>query len=176
MRRLLVLPLVLLACVAQAQTLRWAAQGDLQSTDPHAANEVQTNSLNGQVYEPLIQRLPDQTLAPALAVEWTQATPLLWRVKLRPGVKFHDGTPFTADDVVFSLQRMRDPVSPYRVYASAVGMPKAVDPLTLVFVLDKPNPIFAEHLVSLRIMSKRWAEANRVTRPLDLKAKEDLNP
>ncbi len=167
------IPALMAAFAVPAQTLRWAAQGDLQTTDPHTANEIQTNSLNGQVYEPLVRRLPDQSLAPALAVEWTQATPLLWRVKLRPGVKFHDGTPFTADDVVFSMQRLRDPVSPYRVYANAVGVPKAVDPLTLVFALDKPNPIFPEHLVSLAIMSKRWAEANRVTRPLDLKAREE---
>ncbi|MFG6466502.1 ABC transporter substrate-binding protein [Roseateles sp. BYS87W] len=166
--------MTLLACgTASAQTLRWAAQGDMQTTDPHSANEIQTNSLNGQVYDTLIRRLPDQSLTPALALEWTQATPLLWRVKLRPGVKFHDGTPFTADDVVFSMQRMRDPVSPYRVYANAVGIPKAIDPLTLVFALDKPNPVFPEHLVSLTIMSKRWAEANRVARPLDMKAKEE---
>lgn len=165
--------LALSASLVSAQTLRWAAQGDMQTTDPHSANEIQTNSLNGQVYEPLVIRMPDQSIVPGLAVEWTQVTPLLWRVKLRPGVKFHDGTPFTADDVIFSMQRLRDPVSPYRVYAHAVGIPKAVDPMTLVFALEKPNPIFAEHLISLTIMSKRWAEANRVARPLDLKAKEE---
>ncbi len=173
MRRLIALTLLTAATLANAQTLRWAAQGDMQSTDPHAANEILTNSLNSQVYETLARRAPDQNIGPALATEWTQVTPLLWRVKLRPGVKFHDGTPFTADDVVFSMQRLRDPTSPFRVYANAVGIPKAIDPLTVVFALDKPNPVFAEHLTSLQIMSKRWCEANRVTRPLDLKAKEE---
>ncbi len=173
MRRLLIASFTLIAALTQAQTLRWASQGDMQTTDPHAANEIQTNALNGQVYEYLVRRRPDQSLGPNLALEWSQVTPLLWRVKLRPGVKFHDGSPFTADDVVFSMQRLRDPSSPFRVYANAVGMPKAVDPLTVVFALDKPNPVFAEHLTSLFIISRAWAEAHRVTRPLDLKAKEE---
>lgn len=166
--------LLLLTCLASpAQTLRWAAQGDMQTTDPHSQNEILTNSLNGQVYDYLVRRQKDQSVGPAIATEWTQVTPLLWRVKLRPGVKFHDGTPFTADDVVFSMQRLRDPASPFRVYANAVGLPKAVDPLTVVFALDKPNPIFAEHLLSLHIMSKTWCEAHRITRPLNFKEKED---
>ncbi len=174
MRRLLLtLALCLSAAAAPAQTLRWAAQGDMQTTDPHSQNEILTNSLNGQVYDYLVRRMPDQGIGPALATEWTQVTPLLWRVKLRPGIKFHDGTPFTADDVVFSMQRLRDPTTPYRVYGNAVGIPKAVDPLTVVFALDKPNPIFAEHLLSLHIMSKRWCEANRVVKPLNFKEKEE---
>jgi peptide/nickel transport system substrate-binding protein len=173
MRRLFIAFLAVAACLAQAQTLRWAAQGDMQTTDPHSANEDQTNSLNGQVYEYLLRRRPDQSIGPNLATEWTQVTPLLWRVKLRSGVKFHDGAPFTADDVVFSMQRMRDPISPFRVYANAVGVPKAIDPLTVLFALDKPDPTFAEHLLNLHIMNRRWAEAHRVTRPLDTKAKEE---
>jgi len=173
MRHLFIACLAMSACMAQAQTLRWASQGDMQTTDPHSANEDQTNSLNGQVYEYLLRRRPDQSIGPNLATEWVQVTPLLWRLKLRPGVKFHDGAPFTADDVVFSMQRLRDPVSPFRVYANAVGTPKAIDPLTVLFALDKPDPTFAEHLLTLHIMSRRWAEVHRVLRPLDTKAKEE---
>ena len=163
----------LLSASVTAQTLRWAAQGDMQTTDPHSQNEILTNSLNGQIYDYLGRRLRDQSVGPALATEWTQVTPLLWRVRLRPGVKFHDGSPFSAEDVVFSMQRLRDLASPFRVYANAVGIPKAVDALTLVFALDKPNPIFAEHLLTLHIMSKRWCEQHRVTKPLNFKEKED---
>jgi peptide/nickel transport system substrate-binding protein len=173
MRRLSVLLFAVAAGLAQAQTLRWASQGDMQTTDPHAANETQTNSLNGQVYDGLTRRMPDQSIGPALATEWTEVTPLLWRVRLRPGVQFHDGTPFTAEDVVFSMQRLRDPISPFRVFANAVGIPRAIDALTVVFVLDKPNPVFPQLLTALHIMSRRWAEANRVVRPLDTKAKEE---
>ena len=168
----LILPL-LGALSAPAQTLRWAAQGDLQTLDPHSQNELMTNSLNNQVYEYLVRRMKDQSLGPSLATEWTQVNPLLWRVKLRAGVKFHDGSAFSAEDVVFSMQRLRDGNSPFRVYANAVGSPKAVDPLTVEFTLTKPNPIFAEHLINLMIMSKRWCEQNRVTRPLNFKEGED---
>uniref|UniRef100_UPI00195429C9 hypothetical protein n=2 Tax=Gammaproteobacteria TaxID=1236 RepID=UPI00195429C9 len=71
MRRLIALTLFAAATLANAQTLRWAAQGDMQSTDPHAANEILNNSLNGQVYETLARRAPDQNIGPALATEWT---------------------------------------------------------------------------------------------------------
>ena len=173
MHRLFAALLVLASSLAQAQSLRWAAQGDLQTLDPHSQNELLTTSLNNQVYEFLLRRAKDQSLVPSLATEWTQVNPLLWRVKLRAGVKFHDGSPFSAEDVVFSMQRLRDPDSPFRVYANAVGIPKAIDPLTVEFVLPKPNPIFGEHLMNLLIMNKRWCEQNRVTRPLNFKEGED---
>ena len=162
-----------LATAASAQTLRWSSQGDMQTTDPHSQNEVMTNSLNNQVYETLTRRGKDLAPMPALATEWTQVTPLIWRFKLRPGVKFHDGTPFTADDVVFSMQRLRDDNSPQRVYANAVGSPKAVDPLTVVFTLDKPNPIVPELMTTLFIMNRKWCEEHRVARPLNFKQQEE---
>jgi peptide/nickel transport system substrate-binding protein len=173
MQRLVAALLVLAAGLAQAQTLRWSSQGDMQTTDPHSQNELLTNSLNNQVYETLTRRMKDMSMGPALATEWTQLSPLQWRFKLRPGVSFHDGTPFTADDVVFSMQRLRDDNSPQRVYANAVGLPKAVDPLTVVFTLDKPNPIVPELLGALFIMSRRWCEAHHVTRPLDFRKGEE---
>jgi peptide/nickel transport system substrate-binding protein len=172
-RGLIAVLLVLLLGAAQGQTLRWASQGDIQTLDPHSQNETFTNSLNGQVYEFLVRRMPDQSLAPSLATEWAQVAPLVWRIKLRPGVKFHDGTPFGAEDVVFSMQRLRDPNSPFRVYASAVGIPKAIDALTVEFRMDKLDPIFIEHIAALHIMSKRWCETHKVTRPLNFKEKED---
>lgn len=168
-----VLGMALLAQAASAQTLRWSSQGDMQTTDPHSQNEVMTNSLNNQVYETLTRRGKDLAVIPALAAEWTQVTPLIWRFKLRPGVKFHDGTPFTADDVVFSMQRLRDENSPQRVYANAVGSPKAVDPLTVVFTLDKPNPIVPELMTTLFIMSRKWCDEHRVARPLNFKQQEE---
>lgn len=77
MRRFFIAFLAMAASLAQAQTLRWAAQGDMQTADPHAANEIQTNSLNGQVYEYLGRRMPDQSVGPALATEWTQVLSLI---------------------------------------------------------------------------------------------------
>jgi peptide/nickel transport system substrate-binding protein len=158
---------------AQAQTLRWASQGDAQTMDPHSQNELLTNAMNGQVYETLVNRDKQLGIEPVLATEWQQVTPLLWRFKLRPGVKFHDGTPFTADDVVFSILRAREGTSDIRVYSAAVGEPRKIDNLTVEFVLKDVNPIFLQHLATLQIMSKAWCEKNKATKPQDFKNKEE---
>ena len=157
---------------AQAQTLRWASQGDLQTMDPVSRNESLTNALNGQIYETLTGRDKQLNIVPMLATEWQQTSPLQWRMKLRPNVKFHDGSAFTADDVVFSIKRAAEPTSQIRVYANAVGEPKKVDNLTVEFNLAQVNPIFLQHLNALFIMSKAWCEKNNVTKPLDFTAKE----
>jgi peptide/nickel transport system substrate-binding protein len=157
----------------QAQTFRWASQGDPQTMDPHSQNEGLTNMINGQVYEFLIRRDRQLNFVPALATEWAQTGPLTWRFKLRPGVKFHDGSPFGADDVVFSVHRGKELTSQINVYANAVGTPVALDPLTVEFRLDKVNPVFLQHMGSLWIMSKAWAEKHKVLKPLDFKNKEE---
>src|ERR1700693_1408883 len=110
MLRLLTLALIavmLAAGAANAATLRWANRGDPQTTDPHSQNEGLTNNVNQLVYEFLVGRDKKLDLVPELAVSWQQIDPVTWRFNLRPGVKFHDGTPFTADDVVFSYKRAR---------------------------------------------------------------------
>jgi peptide/nickel transport system substrate-binding protein len=158
---------------AQAQTLRWASQGDLQTVDPHSQNESMTNMMNGQVHEKLVNRNKTLDIVPALATEWKQLSPTLWRFKLRPGVKFHDGTPFTADDVVFSIERSQKPTSAIASFGNAVGTARKVDELTVEFQLAAPNPIFLGHLETLWIMSKVWCEKNNVLLPLDFKNKQE---
>ena len=157
---------------AQAQTLRWSSQGDLQTMDPDSRNESLTNSMNGQVYETLTGRDKQLNIVPMLATEWQQTGPLQWRLKLRPNVRFHDGSPFGADDVVFSINRAKEPSSQIRVYATAVGEPKKIDNLTVEFNLTEVNPIFLQHLNALFIMSKAWCEKNNAAKPLDFTAKE----
>ena len=159
---------------AHAQTLRWASQGDPQTMDPHSQNESMTNMMNGQVYERLTSRDKNLKIVPGLATEWTQVSPLVWRAKLRPGVKFHDGSPFNADDVVFSVLRAQQPSSQINNYAAGVGVPVKVDDLTVEFRLKAVNPIFLEHLDSLWMMSKGWSEKNKSEKPLDFKNKEEL--
>ncbi|QPF76724.1 ABC transporter substrate-binding protein [Roseateles sp. DAIF2] len=166
--------LIAAACAAQAQTLRWASQGDPQTMDPHSQNESMTNMVNGQVYEGLVARDKQLGLVPALATSWEQTSPLTWRFKLRPGVKFHDGSPFTADDVIYSIERGAQPTSQIGTYANAVGKPRKIDDLTVEFQLSAPNPIFLQHIaVPLWIMSKSWSEKHKVTKPLDFKNKEE---
>jgi peptide/nickel transport system substrate-binding protein len=162
-----------LGSAAQAQTLRWASQGDAQTMDPHSQNELLTNAINGQAYETLVNRDKKLLIEPVLATEWQQLSPLQWRFKLRPNVKFHDGTPFTADDVVFSVQRAKDGTSDIRVYANALGEVKKIDALTVQFDLKEVNPIFLQHLTTVQIMSKAWCEKNKATKAIDFKNKEE---
>ena len=92
---------------ASAVTLRVANQGDALAMDPHSLNESLQLSVLGNVYEPLVTRDRDYKLSPALATDWKQTAPTVWRFNLRKGVQFHDGTPFTADDVIFNFDRAR---------------------------------------------------------------------
>ena len=157
-----------------AKTLRWAGRGDMQTTDPHSQNENLTNNINVLVYEPLLVRSKTLELLPALADSWQQLSPTTWRFHLRPGVKFHDGSPFTADDVVFSFERARADTSQLRVYANASGIPKKVDELTVDFTTNGPNPIELEHINTINIMSRAWCEKNRATKPQNYTQKEDM--
>jgi len=181
MMRLFTLALTLAALTAvatappaAAKTLRWAGRGDLQTTDPHSQNENLTNNINILVYEALIERDKKLALRPSLAESWQQTSPTTWRFKLRAGVKFHDGTPFTADDVVFSYERARANTSQLRAYAIASGMPRKIDDLTVEFTTNGPNPIELEHVATINIMSRAWCEANRATKPQNYTEKEDM--
>jgi peptide/nickel transport system substrate-binding protein len=173
-RVLLVGALILGLCApALAQVFRWASQGDPLTMDPQAQNEGLTNNLNGQVYERLTRRDRQLQIVPSLATAWSQTGPLTWRFTLRQDVKFHDGAPLTADDVVFSVNRAKDPVSTFSVYANALGTPVAIDRQTVEFRLERVNPIFLQHLDTIFIMNRAWAERHRVQRPLDFKNKEE---
>jgi len=168
--------LVVLAAVTglESKTLRWANRGDLQTTDPHSQNEGLTNNVNSLMYEFLVDRDKQLKLVPRLALSWQQVNETTWRFRLRPGVKFHDGTPFTADDVVFSFERARADTSQLRAYANAAGMPRKVDDMTVEFVTNGPNPVEIEDVALINIMSKAWCEKNRATRPQNYAGKEDL--
>src|SRR5436190_10212098 len=159
--------------VAQAKPFRWASQGDPQTIDPHSQNELLTNGINGQMYETLVNRGQQLEIVPVLATEWKEVDPLTWRFMLRKGVKFHDGTPFTADDVLFSVQRASQQSSQIRVYATALGKPRKIDDYVVEFKLPEPNPIMLEHATLVQIMSKAWCEKNKVQKPLDFSAKEE---
>ncbi len=176
-RPMLLLPAVALAALlcapAQAQTLRWATAGDPLTLDPYAQNESMTNAVNGQVYEFLVAYDRKLAIVPQLATSWTQDGPLKWTFKLRPGVKFHDGKPFTADDVVFSVNRAKQPTSQIAVYAIAVGEPKKIDDLTVEFTLPQVEPIFLQKINTIYIMSKAWCEENKATVTQNFAGKEE---
>ena len=157
-----------------AKTLRWGGRGDPQTMDPYSQNENLTNNINGLIYDTLVMRDKDLKVIPGLATSWELVNPTTWRFKLRQGVKFHDGTPFTAEDVVFSFQRASEDTSQIRSYARLSGKPRKIDETTVEFVTDGPNPIELEHVLTIFIMSKSWCEKNKCLKPLDFKAKEEM--
>ncbi len=159
---------------ADAKTLRWAGRGDPQTMDPYSQNENLTNNINSFIYDTLVMRDKDLKVIPGLATSWEQVNPTTWRFKLRQGVKFHDGSPFTPEDVVFSFERASADTSQIRAYATASGKARIVDEATVEFVTNGPNPIELEHLVTIFIMSKSWCEKNKCMKPLDFKNKEEM--
>jgi peptide/nickel transport system substrate-binding protein len=157
----------------EAATFRWASNADHSSADPHGQNQITNNNINGQVYEPLVKRGKKLELIPGLAESWTAVSPTVWRFNLRRNVKFHDGSLFTADDVVFSIKRVQGDTSTFKVYGRAAGEPRKIDEHTVEFTTKEPNPVMLETVALLQIMSKAWCEKNNVRRAQDFNAKEE---
>ena len=167
------LVLAALSGSVEAKTFRWANDGDANSMDPYARQETFLLLMDMSFYEPLVRRDRGMQLQPGLATEWSRIEPTMWRFKLRQGVKFHDGTPFTADDVVFSFDRATHPGSNLGSPLATVKEVKKIDDLTVDFVTDGPDPILPLNLPTVAIMSKKWCEEHNTTRAADLTKNEE---
>jgi len=170
----LALTVVLLAAgAAQATSLRIASAFDPQTMDPHALALLYHSRVAFQVYDSLIGRDEQFKLEPALATSWQMISPTVWRFRLRPGVTFHDGTPFTADDAVFSLERAMAAPSQRAFQLKGVSTVRKVEALTLEIQLEAPDAVLPEKLQYIAIMSKAWSEKNGVARAQDFNAKQE---
>ena len=165
--------LALAASAIEAKTLRYSSQGDIVTIDPHAQNEGFTNAYLDSIYEPLVTRGKELKVEPCLALSWAAVNPTTMRFKLRPHVKFHDGTPFTADDVVFTVQRALSDTSNFKPYLAGVKEAKMVDELTVDVITEGPAPVLIPQLTEIRIMSRAWSTKHNVTKPQDFKNKEE---
>lgn len=167
--------LVSAATPGYAETVvRWSAQGDAITLDPHAQNEGMTLATAQQIYEPLVNRDEAMVLTSGLALTWGLTDDLtIWEFKLREGVTFHDGRPFTADDVVFSFERALKPTSDMKDIIGTVIDVIAVDDFTVRIVSDGPNPILPQQITDIFILSRGWAEENDVTSPQDVAAAQE---
>jgi len=163
---------VSLACVlpllplrAQAADARIAVATETTSLDPQFHNVGPNNATSHNVFDTLIAQDERQRLQPALALSWTPIASTQWEIKLRPGVLFSDGTPFTADDAVFSLERAsKVPNSPssFAMYAKSIRRSEAIDPLTVRIETGGPAPLLPNDLSALSIVS-RHAASGRTT-------------
>src|SRR4030081_3734 len=150
---------------ASAQTLRYANQGDLKSLDPYTLKKTTTSAHHGHVYEGLVTRDKDLKIVPALAESWEVLPPTKWRFHLRKGVKFHNGDPFTADDVLFSAERVRAKGSNFLTNVPADAQITKTDDTTVDVTLDSPNPILISQWDGWYIMDKKWCTDNNAVAP-----------
>ena len=153
--------------IAAETVLRVSNQGDALSMDPHSLAEAVQLSFTGNVYEPLVTRDKSLRLVPALATKWTLTEPTVWRFELRRGVRFHDGSAFAADDVIFSIRRAMGEGSDMRTQVSSVKEIRRVDDHTVEIETSVPNPILPDLLTTVYMLDRAWAEANGAERPVD---------
>jgi peptide/nickel transport system substrate-binding protein len=158
---------------ADAKHLRWASQGDAASLDPHAQNEGLTNTMNAMVYERLLNYDKQMKLVPELATSWENPEPNRWVFKLRRDVKFHDGTPFTADDVVFSFERAKLTTASFKLFTNESGTARRIDDHTVEFTTAAPNPVELNTVSQIFIMSRAWCEKNKSAKPQDITNREE---
>jgi len=127
-----------------------------KSMNPHSYNSDANLSYMANFFDGLLQRpAPEGRLAPALATEWTRKDALTWEFKLRKGVTFHNGNPFTAEDVKFTFERMKDPeFSKFLNIANSIASIETPDDFTVIFTTEKPVPWFAETMHQNFIVDK----------------------
>ena len=152
--------MVMVGSTANAETFKWAFQGDIGSVDPHSLNETFTLGFLGNIYEALTAYDQDLQLIPALAESWENPEPNKWIFHLRKGVKFHDGADFTADDVIFSWERALTEGSDLRGRAGQISEMKKIDDHTIEAITPNPMPVLMQDLTFLYIMDKEWSEKN----------------
>jgi len=163
------------ALPAAARTLRLASAFDPQSMDPHALALLYQSRVVSQVYDSLVNRDREFRLEPALATSWKMVDARTWRFALRPNVKFHDGTPMTADDVVFSIGRALAKTSQRAFQLRGVTGARRVDELTVDVLLAAPDAVLPEKMIFVGIMSRAWAERHGVQQPQDFNAKQETH-
>ncbi|MDJ0897083.1 MAG: ABC transporter substrate-binding protein [Alphaproteobacteria bacterium] len=153
--------------------IRWGDQGDALTLDPMAQNEAPTTRMARQIYETLVTRDVQLALQPMIAESWDTIDPETWQFNLRKDAKFHDGTPLTAKDVVFSIKRAQSPNSDFKEHVNAIKSVEAKDDHTVILKTDGPNPILLSQLVSIFIMSEDWSKKHGVEVPQNYEDKEE---
>ncbi len=158
---------------ADAKTFKWANSGDVSSMDPYARQETFLLTFTQNIYDPLVRRDKNLKLEPALATKWGQVDPTTWFFDLRQGVKFSDGSPFTAEDAVFSLERARGPGSNLGSLFPSVKDIKKVSDFRIEVTTKYPDPLLADKWAAIGIMSKAWAEKNNALNCADMTKNEE---
>jgi peptide/nickel transport system substrate-binding protein len=155
-----IIAMVLLPSLATAEALKVGIGAGVSSFDPHFHNITPNNSANYNVFDGLINLDSKMNPYPVLAESWKIINDTTWEFKLQKGVKFHNGNPFNADDVVYSFKRATTGKSlGFKGMLSAIKDCVKVDEYTVRMTTHKPFPILLQKLSSLRIMDKEYSSA-----------------
>ncbi|NOG69193.1 ABC transporter substrate-binding protein [Roseicella sp. DB1501] len=149
------------AAQQEGRVLNIGIGGAVTSVDPHFYNASPNNSLSMHIFDRLVERDARAQPYPGLAESWRVLSDTVWEFRLRPGVKWHDGRDFTAEDVAFTIQRTPNvPGSPggFGGFVRAIERVEVVDPLTLRFHTARPHPLLPTELASVAIIAKHAAE------------------
>jgi peptide/nickel transport system substrate-binding protein len=147
---------------AQARDLRVGLSAEPTSMDPHFHNLGPNNALRRHIFESLVDTDAQMRLKPSLALSWTPRDTTTWEFKLRPGVTFSDGTPFTAQDVIYTFCRIplvENSPSSFATFVKPFTRVEAPDPLTVVVTTDGPLPLLPTNLTALGMLSAKASGA-----------------
>jgi len=162
--RLLTMFFACLTLPAAAQELTIALSTPVTSLDPHFHNLSPNNGMSKHFFDPLVKQDEHQNLKPGLAESWKPLDATTWEFKLRKGVKFHDGSEFTADDVIATFKRVPNvPNSPssLAIYTRPIKEATAPDKYTLRLRTEKPYPLLPNDLSGVQILPKKVADSAR---------------
>ena len=160
---LLAAAVLALSALSYAANLTVGLSTDVTAIDPHYHNLTPNNNVAWHLFGYLVSRDEKSQLQPGLATEWRTIDPLTWEFKLRRGVKFHDGSDFTADDVVASIDRVPkvpNSPSPFTAYTKQIRKIDVVDPYTIRFRTATPYPLMPSDMTQIAIIAKSHASAS----------------
>jgi peptide/nickel transport system substrate-binding protein len=163
---------------AAENVLRWSSVGGAATIDPHGYDEGPTFAQLSQVYEGLLGVDSNLEVVPRLALAWKLVDPTTWEFELRRNVRFHDGTPLTAADVVFSIARAKTNLAdslpgPLAGRIESIAEVRAVDEHTVQIVTKFPDPQLWDKVRPIYVISERWAEVNDARVPANVSAGEE---
>jgi peptide/nickel transport system substrate-binding protein len=166
---LALLAAALAGCAAEPEvrTLRIATYAPPSTFDPHHHAETASSAVLCNVYDGLVAMSPTMGIEPALALSWEQVDATRLRLVLRPGVRFHDGSPFTSADVAATWRRtLRDPRCRIRHYLNGIRDMRADGELAVVVETAGPVPDLLARLAFLFIVPAADTEIEEITRPV----------
>ncbi|MGD8563456.1 MAG: ABC transporter substrate-binding protein [Desulfarculaceae bacterium] len=147
------------ALVQAAKPLVHGAASEPRSLDPYFHSETPTNSMNSNIYDGLVNFDSELNVIPALAEKWENPDNLTWIFHLRKGVKFHDGSPLTAEDVAFSIKRCQTwAKSGFKSTVNQIKSVEILGPHKIKLTTPKPFGILHRKLAQLNIMCKKYVE------------------